>query len=441
LETSSIPQDLKSDHLFLLIGTNPLPNWVAACLLLNEDGIIYPVFSKGTRDVEKKLTDFLIENGLKQSKIDPIELADEADPGQIASQVGKKTKSITSGRIGLNYTGGTKVMAVHAHRAVVNNIATGMESPVFSYLDARRLEMVFDPSPLSNQKEKYDVSLDPACKMDLVQLFHLHGETLEKDKAGIECKPVGPEVKARPVVDALVELHRSFRGFSEWRNYRAQNFKCFHDQRYSKQNLPAYIIKEQEEKLKDIGLVASGELLKVTQVLMGKSELPVKIGDVFQEWGFSSAKELVHFLDGLWLENYVMDCLQKIQTRVQLHECNMNIKTQTQTPFIMPNGMKSIFRGYEVDVVALRGYQLFYVSCYAGENKATAKEHLFEAYVRARQLGGDEARIALVCCYSNPLVIEAEVFQDWDTEGKIRVFGLNHLPRLASELEQWFSQR
>ncbi len=33
--TNPIPEHLRSDHLFLLVGTNPLPNGVAAKFLLH----------------------------------------------------------------------------------------------------------------------------------------------------------------------------------------------------------------------------------------------------------------------------------------------------------------------------------------------------------------------------------------------------------------------
>jgi hypothetical protein len=36
-----IPDSYKSDHLFLLVGTNPLPNFVAATLMLKPQGQLY----------------------------------------------------------------------------------------------------------------------------------------------------------------------------------------------------------------------------------------------------------------------------------------------------------------------------------------------------------------------------------------------------------------
>ena len=45
MQNNPIPSHLQSEHLFLLIGKNPLPNWVAARLLLRDEGRLYLVHS------------------------------------------------------------------------------------------------------------------------------------------------------------------------------------------------------------------------------------------------------------------------------------------------------------------------------------------------------------------------------------------------------------
>jgi hypothetical protein len=90
-----------------------------------------------------------------------------------------------------------------------------------------------------------------------------------------------------------------------------------------------------------------------------------------------------------------------------------------------------------VDVIALRGYQLFAFSCSTDKKKPLLKLKLFEAYIRARQLGGDEARVALVCCSNDPEGLEHEMRRDVDPEGRIRVFGRKHLADLKVHIESW----
>lgn len=46
----------KTDYLFLLVGTNPLPNYVAARLLARPKGKIYLLHSRTTGDIAQNLT-------------------------------------------------------------------------------------------------------------------------------------------------------------------------------------------------------------------------------------------------------------------------------------------------------------------------------------------------------------------------------------------------
>jgi hypothetical protein len=63
--------EYKVDHLFLLIGENPLPNYVAANLLLNKGGTAYLVYSTETERSAKRLQDILKNesNGFKDIEL------------------------------------------------------------------------------------------------------------------------------------------------------------------------------------------------------------------------------------------------------------------------------------------------------------------------------------------------------------------------------------
>lgn len=98
--------------------------------------------------------------------------------------------------------------------------------------------------------------------------------------------------------------------------------------------------------------------------------------------------------------------------------------------------------GFELDVAATIGYQLFALSCRVAKKKEAAKEHLLEVVTRAGQLGGDEARFAAVtfCDDVNVRKLESEVSEAWDAVGKIRVFGASHIRDLSVHLLQWFRE-
>lgn len=100
-------------------------------------------------------------------------------------------------------------------------------------------------------------------------------------------------------------------------------------------------------------------------------------------------------------------------------------------------------RNFESDVLIIKGFQVFLISCIANsrsKESSETKKHLFEAYVRARQLGGDEARTAVVCLLDNSDAIETEMKRDWLPIGGIRVFGREHLDQLATHLNSWIAE-
>ncbi len=43
----------QTDYLFLLVGMNPLPNYIAALLLVRDGGTIYLFHSRGNQGTEK----------------------------------------------------------------------------------------------------------------------------------------------------------------------------------------------------------------------------------------------------------------------------------------------------------------------------------------------------------------------------------------------------
>jgi hypothetical protein len=83
------------------------------------------------------------------------------------------------------------------------------------------------------------------------------------------------------------------------------------------------------------------------------------------------------------------------------------------------------------------GYRLFAISAMNTTDGQKAKDHLMEIFVRARQIGGDEAHFGLVCRIEDPASLQENVEETWDATGKIRVFGRDQLPDLANELREW----
>ncbi|MBW4505458.1 MAG: hypothetical protein KME64_02945 [Scytonematopsis contorta HA4267-MV1] len=136
------------DHLFLLVGENPLPNYVAAKTLLAEGGKPYLVYSEHTQKPMERLKDIL---ELSDNELVPLD-NNQSNAYEIKKRIREQIKIIQKSypdkkQFGLNYTGGTKAMATHAYQALLFpddvDLNTKLNpAPIFSYLDSSSLKML-----------------------------------------------------------------------------------------------------------------------------------------------------------------------------------------------------------------------------------------------------------------------------------------------------------
>jgi hypothetical protein len=411
----------KVDHLFLLIGENPLPNYVAARLLLNKGGMPYLVYSKGTKDPGERLQTILSNEsiGLKTAQLVPLNDY-ESDAYHIKNAIRLRLESIKVGNIGLNYTGGTKAMAVHAYRAVFSK-----ERPdtVFSYLDPRKLEICIDreDSPCIGIKVKPEL-----LEVKLVEFFNLHGLKLNG-------KPT-QKVQLPELAAALTKVFNNEDKAKQWFDWYCNVF-CKEARKKkngnwgdwnSKTKLAALSISveklppEVEAEFKGENLIDSTGKLSLQAVQQLKT--------IKQEPVFKEIKDFCKYLDGLWLEHYVLKKVKNIADKNYIKDCGLNFKVS----------LPGTQQGFEFDVAFTRGYQLFAISVSTTSDRKLCKSKLFEAYLRARQMGGDEARVSLICCTNEPDALKAEMALLGDK--KIAVFGRDDLMDLSDKLEKWIKQ-
>lgn len=411
----------KVDHLFLLIGENPLPNYVAARLLLNKGGTPYLVYTTGTKDTAERLQTILSNEpiGLKTAQLVPLNDY-ESDAYHIKEAICPKLEAIKVGKIGLNYTGGTKAMAVHAYRAVFSQ-----EHPdtVFSYLDPRKLEMCID----REDGDRIPLKVKPEyLEVKLAKLFQIHGLEL---KANPTQEAQLPELAA-----ALAQVFKDEDKAKQWFDWY---FNIFCKEARKKKNgnwgdwnsktklvalsisvekLPSEV--DTEFKKKNLSDSDSKLLLQAVQQLKTIKQEPV----------FKEIKDFCKYLDGLWLEHYVLKQVENIADQNSIKDYGLN--------FEVP--LSGTEQGFEFDVAFTRGYQLFAISVSTTLKRNLCKIKLFEAYIRARQMGGDEARVALVCCSDEPDTLKAEMALLGDK--KIAVFGRDDLMNLSKRIEDWIKQ-
>lgn len=438
-----MPDERRADHLFLLTGGNPLPNAVAGLTLVEPSGQITLVHTDETQSTKDRLVNWLRREYEDRGGIDLTPLkVDSSDAHDIYTKVCDQIKQHREvlKRVGLNYTGGTKAMAVHAYRAVREESAG---DPVFSYLDARTLRMLFDPSDAAHPGGKGYEYLGRKPKLKLEHLVNLHDWRLRENEEPAE-KPL-----MLNTADALLEMNTIRQqdereaAIQEWLGWKSNWYNV-----WKKHQLTPWD--------RDAGKAESSKLLRHEVPLPSGNEhlgriaeaLRADLGDAAQGGSFTigeaaksagfywtraeeevAATDFCRWLDGSWLESKVLKALKDLKDEHDLHRPCMGFCLEERE-----EGSGRTF--FEFDVAALRGHQLYGFSCSSSNKGGELKRKLFELYTRTRQFGGDEACAALVAPYHNPEGLQREMRRDLGSE-RIRVFGRESLKDLSKSISNW----
>lgn len=194
MSENPIPEEAKSDHLVLLIGTNPLPNFVVADYFLQNNPKLQKIWllhseknnlQAGTDKQAKNLETLLTKRWQGKHKslrfpLEKISLTDVSHAATILREI--ENKMLKAWRADqsfhLNYTGGTKAMATHVYRRLQELQKRG-ENP-FSYLDANNFRLVVDD---------YGVLVDDLRKhvqIEFAELIALHGFTRKNKDSHVD---------------------------------------------------------------------------------------------------------------------------------------------------------------------------------------------------------------------------------------------------------------
>ncbi len=350
-------------------------------------------------------------------------------------------------RVGLHYTGGTKVMSVQAHRALEEWARERGVQALFSYLDARTLHMRFDPLPGSLALSFY---VGRGVEMTLRDLLTLHNWELVKEP---RTDPVLPESAA-----ALLAVHSDPDEATKWTNW-------LHNELFPNTRIwdtlpaPFRVLQAGEElqgqykverpssedkwkrnpKLQNLTIPWPDldALQKTMSTELGLGDAQALNLTAARTKGCKDEEAFCKWLSGEWLESAVLSVLQDCSQELQFTSCYMDLWQK-----IVGSPKESVL--FQFDVVAIRGYQLFAFSCTTVDGERTGsrwllKQKLFEAYERAQQMGGDEACTALVCCMEQSKAdrLADEMRRDLRLEGRIRVFGREQLGNLSAYIKDW----
>ena len=360
--------------LILLLGGNPLPNYVVTDYLLNperDDENNLPIPSKiifvSTKRSEKFYTpirsllrekhpengcDFLMKR-LEENHRDP-----EFIQNTIKSVLNglKKEEDISS--IHLNYSGGTKPMAVNGFIAVEEFSKKNGNKLILSDLDPEDFKLKVLNGNSSEDAVYYPSSGDlrNIVKLNIGQILELHGMDIPKNrKIGKQLIFDEDILDVDAFVKEVVPLYKkrmAHKTFVEFQNKLKQG-------EYPK---------------------------KIFENYHSISEI-YKPGIDTQKF----TKKLNKFFNGGWLEDYVYKTLLDLKKKKKI---------------VFDEICKGVYvyyegRPLEIDVIVMMGYQMYLVSCTTSQKIKLVKHKAFEALYRAEQLGGLQAKVFVVSTMFN----------------------------------------
>lgn len=388
--------NLNFSNLVLLVGTNPLPNYVVAKYFCSNNKnlrriwLLYSektAFEEGTKQYAED-----IEAVLKKIKpdihIEKSPLSDVSKDCDITKDVKDQLLQgiDRNSKVHLNYTGGTKSMAVHVYRFLEENLNNRFSA---SYLDARNYCIVFD-----NRIEKDTDDLRGNIKISWDDLFQLHNckRTLGETKY-LDCLK---QVEKENLLQRMINMAEKGKLLEIKKFYQeCNNIRLFSKPKENEAIDMSCLKKLIDKKLASFNPKNNPELFEFLAAFPEEDRIVDENGnwlyDNFPYSGKNRSKntnKLNGFLSGKWLEAYVY---WVIKTKKPELDPIINLSART----LKINTPKT----FEIDILVKNGYQICGISCGTAMGKgceSQLKQKGFEVILRSRQLGGDEALAILV---------------------------------------------
>jgi hypothetical protein len=323
---------------------------------------------------------------------------------------------VVDGSTSINYTGGTKLMAVHS-RALWKE--KGGLNRNASYLGADGRLYFDDPAVDPWRSEKLP-------KLTLVELCKLHFG--KEPSAGAEEHGIE---RRRDFADRI----RQFVIDKDWRTYADLMPPVYGDDK-GKIDLPEQGLKglyaswnaSNKKNFKSTGVFSAMDLSRLFSALA----VPANDLDGLSAWlrgdEYTSAsgekkkkarRDDATWLWGTWLEVWLAEELASARTSAGeplFDEVHQSVKVGEEPD------------NFEMDVVAVRGFRVFLFSCTVDSRRELVKSKLFEASNRTARIGGEHARAAMLCLHPRPQEVLQSVREEhWEGYDRLRLFGAPHV--------------
>jgi hypothetical protein len=451
-------QALKEKQI-LLVGSNPLPAALAALALRPCEGV-WLVYTPQVADRAERLHRWLDAKGLS---VVPVHIRDPHDAHVIRQDLAPLAPHCKEA--GISYSGGTKVLAVQAHKFWLGQGGCQAQG---SYLSSDGV-LWFDAEGASE-------SLRSEPTLALKELCDLH--------TGLPYHPPTDEHRNSSARRKAADRIATHVGIHGWRAYKARLPRLYADKAtvaLSSGDLPGELLPVATRPVGAEGNEPSPVTLKCDYqaaaydtnfanegvftrwpvpelcALLGvngaclddicshlRGEPRPERHDDRKGWRLGDAK----WLWGEWLEVWLAGVLEDARiedggSKPLFHEVHqdLKIKDPKRKPGEDPKRKSGEDERFQADVVAVHGATAYLFTCTVDEKKGLVKSKLFEAVQRAAQLGGDHARVGVFSFTRSPDAIVKEIQQEgWDGYDDVRAFGLDdlaHPDELIRKVREW----
>lgn len=419
----------KADLLFLIIGTNPFPNLIAAAIRVKNGGKIICFHTgqdeNGTEKIYRKIADVINEKYKKNISITPYKIDRsniESIKKDVTNAINNNIDFLGHGQtVELNFTGGTKVMSSLSYH-VFKEIGKGSNinaNFILSYIDGEKERIYYEIIKENNISKKHISeslkNLQGNCQFQLNDIFSCHFKSIKFKKTPDE------------VYDYKLgeKIFNSFSGCTEQEYHNKIKFldilyndiRKFEDKKTIKDKMESennnqYLIRkitENEEKY-----IEKIKELKPIEGIKELRDLATKDGEINSNF--------IKALKGFWLEDYIYKIIKELEEE----ELLIDIK-------------HSVEDNFEVDIVAFKKYKIFCISVTSVDKFDGAINKLYEIKERAIQLGGDEAGICFINLYCNSEELEESYKSMW-IEGMPKntlIIGWDRFKNLKDNLKKW----
>ena len=375
--------------LFLLVGSNPLPDYTVGDYLLKSErqdknelplpDLIVLVHSEETKRFAQILKG-KFKHKRREIKVELIDLKDkENDPKNIKNILNnflEKKNNISS--LHLNFTGGKKTMSVYTYMIIYNYAKKNEKKAIFSYLDPDKHWLVLEDS----RHFPTDNDLRRKVFLNINTLLELHDmEIKNQGKEKPLYKEIMNEEKFNEVVKYILQTITEDR--KKWKSEMDKFRERFSDKIKTKTGKLKKKTKliEEIKKANEDGIFES--LFNHSFGLLKNNKYDVEQAEKFPSF--------YKFVTGGWLEDLVLITLQKLQKeeKIKVNDIRKNIKAKYKG------------RETEIDIIVIKGYEMFLISCTTDNGIGLVKQKAFEAIYRAQQLGGEHAKVIVVSLMDN----------------------------------------